>query len=395
MTSTVLILISAVLAGVATAVSLVVLVITLRRSTPKQGSLPVHFDGPTDTRHQPTSFGPVERLSFAESLDADQFSEAAEAAALESVTVRWQAVLGDGATVSLNGFRLLSSKAEMIVTASVNGKKLITSGLASVRRHGESGRLLPVVTDPKTGNIIEIMKEAPAAKRVAQLTALSSMVVGAAHIIASADIAKKLKIIDGKLDTLLAYRRIDQASVLERIYTSAKELACGPVDQAKRLEMWRLRGDLRQLRSTWRRELQFHLSHIEDPAHAGWLERQFNVVTSIVVDREIEAHRRVFGKITEGQLQLGLIEYALRLDQVLAAGSHALPAFERTLADELIEIREVADLLDAKAGYITRKNKGFSVEPMLTGMRGMIEHYEAILPNNISLGRKVRHASLL
>lgn len=112
------------------------------------------------------------------------------------------------------------------------------------------------------------------------------------------------------------------------------------IDEARRLEIWRLRGELRQLRSTWRRELQFHLSHIEEPISAGWLERQFNAaVASIGVDREGEADRQVYGKITEGLLQLSLIEYAMRLDQVFAAASDACRAFERTLADELVELR--------------------------------------------------------
>lgn len=47
----------------------------------------------------------------------------------------------------------------------------------------------------------------------------------------------------------------------------------------------------------------------------------------------------MYGKITEGLLQLSLIEYAMRLDQVFAAASDACRAFERTLADELVELR--------------------------------------------------------
>ncbi|HEY1258723.1 MAG TPA: hypothetical protein VGF34_05685, partial [Stellaceae bacterium] len=161
------------------------------------------------------SLGPVERLSFMESLDSERFATAAEAAAKEFLARLWCSAF-DGATVTLNGVRLLSSRVEMIVTASKGGRELMGSGLATVSRHADSGRLLPVVVDVKTGKAIELMKEAPAARRLAQLTALSSMIVGAAHIIASADIAKKLKIIDGKLDTLLAYRRLDQAAALER-----------------------------------------------------------------------------------------------------------------------------------------------------------------------------------
>jgi hypothetical protein len=328
------------------------------------------------------SLGPIERLSFTESLDAGRFAVAAETAAEELLTSLWRSAF-DGATVTLNGVRLLSSKAEMVVTVSTNGKALIQSGLATVPRHGPSGRLLPVVTDPRTGKVRELMKEVPAAKRLARLTALSSMVVGAAHIIASADIAKKLKIIDGKLELLLAYRRIDQVAVLERIYTSAKELAHLPADETRRLELWRLRGELRQLRSIWRRELQFHLSNIEDPANEGWVLRQLNAAIRLLIDVQGNANRKIQGKISEGQLQLTLIEYAMRLDQVLAIGSNTVPAFERTLADELIEMRDVADLLEAKTSYITRRNKQVSVAPMLSGMRAMIEQYEAILPDQI------------
>jgi hypothetical protein len=96
------------------------------------------------------------------------------------------------------------------------------------------------------------------------------------------------------------------------------------------------------------------------------------------------AHRRVHNEITEGQLHLSLIEYAMRLDHVLAVGSDTLSGFERTLADELVELRAVSDLLEAKAGYLSGKRESLSIEPMLTGMRSMIEHYEAILPERIA-----------
>jgi hypothetical protein len=372
------------LTGAAASVAVIAAVVAaILSAKTRTGGLPPAPSGSKVFEHPPAALGPVARLTFTESLDPQRFATAAEAVAQEVLTALWRSAL-DGANVTLNGVRLLSSRAEMIVTASRNGRALIESGVATVPRHAASARLLPSVADPKTGKIFELMKEAPAARRFAQLTALSSMVVGAAHIIASADIAKKLRIIDGKLDALLAYRRIDQAALLERVYTSAKELSQMPPDETRRLELWRLRNELRQLRATWRREFHFHLSNIEEPANAGWLERQFNAVASIAIDREGEKHRRIHGKISEGQLQLTLIEYAMRLDQVLAVGSNTMAAFEKTLADELIEIRTVADLLETKASYITKKNKQFSVEPMIAGMRAMVEHYEAILPERVA-----------
>ena len=159
----------------------------------------------------------------------------------------------------------------------------------------------------------------------------------------------------------------------------------GP-NETTQLELWRLRSELRQLRSTWRQELRFHLSNIEQPANEGWVMRQLNAAMSVVIDVQGGADRQIHGKIGEGQLQLALIEYAMRLDQVLATGSNTASAFENTLADEMVEMRAVADLLETKAGYIRTKNKQISVEPMLTGMRAMIENYEAILPDRITKG---------
>jgi hypothetical protein len=150
------------------------------------------------------------------------------------------------------------------------------------------------------------------------------------------------------------------------------------------LELWRLRSELRQLRSTWRRELQFHLSNIEDPANEGWVVRQLNAARGVVIDVQGNADRQMHDRISEGQLQLMLIEYAMRLDQVLAIGSNTVSAFEHTLADEMVEMRAVADLLETKTGYIKTKNKQISIEPMLAGMRAMIESYEAIVPDRIA-----------
>jgi hypothetical protein len=101
---------------------------------------------------------------------------------------------------------------------------------------------------------------------MARLATISTAVIGAAHIISAADIAKRLKEVDEKINLLLAYRRIDQLAALERIYTSARELCAGAPSLDKQWELWRLRGELRELRIRWRRELNQKLGLIEDPS---------------------------------------------------------------------------------------------------------------------------------
>ena len=335
------------------------------------------------TRYPAISLRPIQRLSFSDSLDSEKFATEAEDVAQELLISSWRSTF-NGATVTFNAVRLLSSSVEMTVSVSKNGKLLINSGLAKIGRQNGSERLLPIVTDAKTGKIVELMEEAPTARRMAQLANLSAIIVCAAHFIASADIANKLKIIDDKLDALFAHRRIDQVAELERIYTSAKELTHMAPSETTRLELWRLRNDLRQLRSTWRGELRFHLSNIEEPSEVGWLMKQLSPAVSLVgYDVQDEKERAIHGKISEGQLQLALIEYALRLDHVFAIGSDTVSGFEHSLADELVEIRTIEGLLATKAAYLTR-NKRATVKPMLSGIRAMIDHYGAILPEQFT-----------
>ncbi len=308
-------------------------------------------------------------------MDPQKFADAAVSAAISETESALRDIAADGLSITVNSIRLVQSQAEMIVSASMEGRILIEQAAAHVPRHAVTGKLLPHIVDVRTGKIMEIMKEAPSAQRLARLASLSSVVIGAAHLIATADIAKKLRVIDGKLDALIQYRRIDQVAVLEKIYTFARELASAPLDDLRRLELMRLRGELRQLRSTWRRELIYHLDLIENPEQAGWLERTF---TSRVTN-----DRTVHGKISEVQIQLALIEYSMRLDQVLAVGSNSLDGFERSLADELVEIRSLSDLFREKANFISVRGKNeYSVEPMIAALDGMIAHYGDLLVAN-------------
>ena len=345
----------------ATAVALVIS--RLHRRQEREQNLVIRTSG----------LGPIHTLTFSESLDPQKFAEASRQSVMMELEEALRDVAADGVTFAINGLRLAQSGSELIVSASAKGQALLRKGVVRVPRHAPSGRLLPQLVDDTTGKVSEILKEARGARRLAKLASLSSMIVGAAHMIASADIAKKLSVIDGKLDAMIQYRRIEQVAELERIYTFARELASGPIDDIRCLELMRLRGDLRQLRATWRRELSFHLHGIEDPDKAHWMERTFTFRST--------NDKSIHGKITDGQIQLALMEYSMRLDQVLAIGSNSLDGFERSLADEIVEIRGLSDLLREKSAYISAKNKGdFSVDPMISALDGMIAHYGGLLP---------------
>jgi hypothetical protein len=210
---------------------------------------------------------PVTRLTFQESLDPARFAEVSTASATASLARVLANRTGDGVVITAHSVRLLRQGAEMTVSASASGRELLREGEALIPFHTTGGARLPLLTDTRTGKIIEQLKGMPISTLTSKLASISSVVVGAAHLVAGADLAKRLARADSKLDLLLASRRIDQIAKLERIYVSARELGSHEMDYERRLEMWRLRGELRELRSAWRQEFQLKLDQIEDPTN--------------------------------------------------------------------------------------------------------------------------------
>jgi len=290
----------------------------------------------------------ITRLNFEQSLDSVRFATASKESALSDIRTIL-ADSGDRIVVVINALTLQKSRVTMVVSASKEGKVLLEKGTATIARNS-SGKALPLLKDAKTGQFVGIMEEAKGAKAMVRLASLSTAIVGAAHIISGADIAKRLKEVDAKINLLLAYRRIDEMAALERIYTSARELSVAPLSPEKRWELWRLRGELRELRIRWRRELRHQLGLIEDPTSAAWYQKMFNWIE--LFDRG--SHSEIHEKVTEGQLHILLIEYSLRVDQALAVASGTVPEFEVTLAGELSQLESVAELLKAKGGLISK-----------------------------------------
>jgi hypothetical protein len=315
--------------------------------------------------------GPIVRLDFAQSLDPTQFAKAAEEEALAYASVHLRDVIADGTTITLQALRQWAAQPELLVGASAGATKAIRTGAAVIQRHGSSTRLLPHVIDRQSGQMLEVMKEVGyGRKAITGAAAVSTIVVSAAHMIATADLARKLKLVDEKLDLLLAYRRIDQQAALERIYTAARELLAAPPGEMRRMEVWRLRGELRELRATWRLELEHHLSQIENPAEEAWIDRMFTTQNSY--------DKRITARISGGLLQLTMVEYSLRIDRVLAAASGTWDASEATLAGELAAIERVGALLKDKAGFISERHRG-SAQPMIEGIGMMVAQYRTLL----------------
>ena len=317
----------------------------------------------------------ITRLSFDESLDLDKFAGASQESALSDLNRRLMSSAPDGLVIAVNGLQLAQSGVNMMVSVSKDGQKLLQEGVAVISRTA-SKQGLPVIRGVKDGRILEMMKEARGAQALGRLASLGAVVVGAAHIISGADIARRLKAVDAKIDLLLAYRKIDQMSALERIYTSARELCRGVVTTEKQWELWKMRGELRELRTRWRREMRHEIELVKDPNQGDWFRSIFGWIEPVDKGPHQEAHQ----KITERQPHLMLIEYSLRLDQALAVASDTVPEFETTLQDELRGLEDLRGLLQSKADLISKKYPDLTVQPTLDGMSAMLDGYSRLLP---------------
>ncbi len=320
----------------------------------------------------------VTRLSFRDSLNAEKFIKASRDSSLSEINRALAENAGDGIAITVNAVKLTKSSAEMVVTATKNGQELLKQETAVIARDA-AGKALPMLKNVKTGKIMENMKEAASAKTLAKVASLSTMVVGAAHIISGADIANTLKEHGAKLDLLLEYRRIDQLAQLERIYISAQELCAGPMTEAKCWELWRLRGELRELRVTWRREYEHLLSKIDDPESAAWYQKLFNWIPPVGKG----VHQEVHDRIKEGQHHVILIDYSLRMEQVFAVASRTVPEFEASLGGELKELQSLADLLKSKGKYISDEYSDLSVESTHRGLSAIAKEYKRLLPESM------------
>jgi hypothetical protein len=336
-----------------------------------QNALVSPVDAYSDTAKQGVGKGavsPLQYMSFRESFDPNNFRAATEKSLLRSL-VDALPRSGDTANLVLNSIQIAKGGKHLIVAASPEVQKQLAAGLARIGRSAKLGSRLPQVVDAKTGKIIEIMKESRGATALSRAASFSNVIFSAAHLISSYDIAQKLGVIDSKLDLLVEFRRIDQAAILERIFASAKELCALQQSTERDLELWRLRGELRELRAVWRREVSHHLSSIDDPAQRDFFSRTFTFQSS--VDSEIH------GKISRGELQMVFLEYALRLDYLLSEAGNSRESFLAGLRDELEELRDVGRLLDAKAAFISKDSKDKDPQPTIARLNGILESYDA------------------
>jgi hypothetical protein len=112
-----------------------------------------------------------------------------------------------------------------------------------------SGRHVPTLVGASGKTVQNARLLGPLAKGTRIAANLAAAAITAAHIISGIDLAKKMDRLNGKVDFLIAGRRIDQLSRLEGVYRQARELLHGGLDDDSQREIHRLGRELFEVRS--------------------------------------------------------------------------------------------------------------------------------------------------
>lgn len=311
---------------------------------------------------------PVTELTFEQSLSPSLFIEATEKALMINLTSNFAVCFADLGSIKIQSVQMVKGQPTVVFTLSKKGQKLIRDGKAIFPIHRKSGRILPFIKDAKTGRMIEQLKGVPVTRVTSRLANLSSAVIGTAHIISGHDIVKRLRNVQKQVEFLVAARAIDQRAKLESIYSFSREILSRPIGPQDQNQLWLMRRDLMELRSAWRRELKYNLSNIEDLNAASWVKRFFS--------RKKTQDKKVYEAISRGEIEIGLIEYSLRLDLALAESSGTLRAFlTHTLPAELDSLRNVCDFIKSKAGLISGKYPELTADYVVHDLSDVAEAY--------------------
>lgn len=316
------------------------------------------------TKNTKLVVSPLKGLSFSQALSLIPLWDGIQRSSQEMVRSEFAARFGDGVVAATNAIQFIQSTGEYVIEFSQRGRQMLEIGQATLMKSKETGRMIPKLIGID-GKIIETGKEVGKLKTVmGKVASLSSMIVGAAHIISGADVAKKVGVVSRDVKFLIDARQNSQMARLESIFHAAQQILAAPLTEHAEWEIRRLMRQIAEIRATWRRDLETKLHHVNDPNSAGFFQAYFRTQSS--------KDMQVVGGISEGQEDLALVEIAMVLQIALAEpiGDSAV-FFEHGLPSELHLLRRTAELLEHKAKFISGQSPDVHVEPMIAAMKDL------------------------
>ncbi|WP_322487732.1 hypothetical protein [Chloroflexus sp.] len=283
--------------------------------------------------------------------------------------------IGNDSVMLVQAVELSASNGTYTVVFSPEGQRLLSLSKATIMSNGQ----LPILVDRK-GRIVEIGRISRQVSRA--VASLTTMVVAAAHIIATADLVHRIEQIRQDVNWLRMARQIDQWAKVERIFYAARELCARPIDQRARMELWRMRHELHELRVVLRREWQAKIEQVKvEPLQVDQQLRQLVewFLQNPLIPQEYKEELRRNGKLspvewflqnplirawlTQKQKEMTqaldqtlhyplLIELSWRIEHVLAVASQTEQEFWGTVGDEVNAVAQVVQAIAEKGQQI-------------------------------------------
>jgi hypothetical protein len=298
-----------------------------------------HLTAPITETNLAESFGRVIRdVTFQEALEYERTGQIVTKGLLKEINSHFLHAVPEGLVVGLEVIRSAEAKSLILAKFPEATARMLERGSAVqvVTKHGE--RLLVAVDKNGRKFISQAKQVDPSVASI--LSQIGTLIVGAAHIIAGYDNAKKLKSIEGKIDVLLARDSNKLIARLGSVYEILKEqIRRGDNDKDFRIQLLSSKQDLKEIRTRYFLNVIDELQRVSDPQKRSLPAKLFS--------RRKTVASRLVGEVSKHEESLRLIRFALHLEQVISEVIGDRDAFAevtlpevRTYADKLMSLVE-------------------------------------------------------
>jgi hypothetical protein len=258
---------------------------------------------------------------------------------------------GDGLAFALQGASIAINHGTFIAKFSAEATRLFKAGELRLLIDA-SGKGLPTLVGAAGKTVANARLLGPLAKGTTIAANIATAAITVAHVVSGIDLAKKMDRLNGKVDFLVAGRRIDQLSRLEGVYRQAKELLHGGVDDYSQKELHRLGRELFEIRSSLRGEISYHVSRLNKASESV---NQFIAFFESMTRKGKD--QKTADTVCACDTEIHLINVSIATHIALAQAAGRLNTFlQVSLPDELEQIAEIRELLWSRRNFIHDKH---------------------------------------
>lgn len=292
------------------------------------------------------------KMSFEEIIGGSQLMETMSDTVMEDInkTISGRSVgLADS---MIKGIEYIQESNEYIVKFSKEGQKLLKSDAAKLVKK-KSGKLIPQLK--RGGKFVEHAELTGKGRKVLKnLSKVSTLAIGIAHIISGADMAKKMDKLLDDTGFIIADRENERMAELEAIYKTIKEMLLENNGTLSPKEVYQYTHKLYKLRSNWRRNIEHKLKQIKNPKNKFWVKRIFTRKSD---------DKKVYKEISNCMSDFQKVRSSLYLQLAICYETDSLQNFQANMLESEIKDNErTLELLKSKGDYISGnfKNEGIT-----------------------------------